>query len=231
MNRQEIILKIKEKKELSGISNKIIEEILDNYVKSNAINLSNIKERDVKLIIKFVRDKLRKLSGRFSRSAEERLEFYPELKSLIEKLKIKSILDLGCGQNPIYIAEKNITYYACDINESDLTKVREHFQKNKIKGKVFFCDLRKDNKFPKADICLILKVFDAIETKGHKLAEKILLSLNCKYILISFPTKTLSGRPMNHPQRGWIERLLTRLGYKFEIIKSKNEIYYLSQKG
>ena len=141
-------------------------------------------------------------------------------------------MDIGCGTNPIHLADREIVYYATDINEGNLKEVKEHFEKNNISGKVFFYDLRKikSKDLPNADLCLILKVFDVLEKRGHKLAEKIISSIQCKYFLISFPTKTLSGKPMNHPQRGWIELLLNRLGFQFKIIKSKNEIFYLAEK-
>jgi len=73
------------------------------------------------------------------------------------------------------------------------------------------------------------KIYFAKSCIGSK-AEKIIRKIPSQYLLISFSTKTLSGRPMNHPQRGWIEQLTKRLGYGFEIIKSKNEIFYLIKK-
>ena len=35
---------------------------------------------------------------------------------------------------------------------------------------------------------------------------------------------------MKHAYRGWLERLLERLGYEFKIIKEKNEIFYVVKK-
>lgn len=199
-----------------------------------------MKKRDYENIVKKVRAELRLVSGRFEStdqdlsshsSTRERSNFYHHIKKFISKLKAKSILDLGCGLNPIALAKKNVTYYACDINQKNIEFVNNFFKENDLSGKAFYYDLRKiDSSLPQADLCLLFKVLDVIETKGHKLAEKIILSLNCKYLLISFSTKTLSGRPMNHPQRGWIEKLLERLNYKFQIIKSKNEIFYLVSK-
>ncbi len=249
-DKEGTILKIKQKKELSGLSDNIVSESLDKCLQKNKISLESLKERDLKFVIKEVRAELRKYAGRFNKNSEsrkellkenkisellrthsstsERYESYSELKKLIESLKIKSILDLGSGINPIALSKRGINYYACDINEDDLNLVKQYFEKNNILGNVFFYDLRNIKEdLPYADLCLIFKVLDVLERKGHKLAEKIIKSINSKYILISFSTKTLSGRPMNHPQRGWIERLLNRLNYHFKIIKQKNEIFYL----
>ena len=150
----------------------------------------------------------------------------------MDSLNIKSILDLGCGLNPIFLASENREYYALDINNSFIERINSFFSEKKIKGNAFFFDLKKISPLilPKADICLILKVFDVIEKRGHKLAEKIINSINSRYFLISFPTKTLSGMPMRHPQRGWIEHLLSRLGFSFKFYKTKDEIFYLAKK-
>lgn len=247
-----LIEKIKEKRELSGISDDIVKESLERFVRNNRININYLTPRYEKIIIKEIRAELRKYSGRFNSkilhtskvkkkdfinmlnmhsSTKERLDFYPTLNRIIESLKVKSILDLGCGLNPIAVATKDRTYYAADINEEYLSIIGEFFSINKIKGKVFLYDLRKINKdLLEADLCLILKLFDVLERRGHKLAEKIVKEVRCNYMIVSFSTKTLSGKPMNHPQRGWIERMLSRLGFKFETFKSKNEIFYLIYK-
>jgi len=57
------------------------------------------------------------------------------------------------------------------------------------------------------DLCLIFKVLDIIEKKTHKNAEKILKAINAKRMIISFSTRTLSGKPMEYPRRLWAEKL------------------------
>jgi len=254
--KKELIIKIKEKKELSGLADSLVSDSLDIYLAKNRINPASLKLGEIKILIKDLRAELRNYAGRFQKSlkektlllekdeivellkshasTKERIESYPEIKKMIIDLNIKSILDLGCGLNPLALASSDMEYYAVDINEDDLKIVSRFFEKNKIKGKTFTYDLRKlskeENQFPSVDLCLILKVFDIIEKKGHKLAEEIIKKINCRYFLVSFSTKTLSGAPMRHPQRGWIERLLTRLRYTFKLIKTRNELFYLASK-
>lgn len=243
---------IKQKRELSGIDDSIILDILKE-INSRGHIPSNPSDKEIRLIVKQVRAELRKYVGRFSvsqkeklsllkkgeikkllethSSTKERLPYYPEVLDIIKKVNPHSILDLGCGLNPLAIANNNILYYASDINKDDLEIVRLFFDMQNIKGKVFVYDARKSGEaLPEADLVILFKLFDVIEKRGHKLAEKIISELKCKSILVSFSTKTISGRAMNHPQRGWIERLLSRLNYKFEIFKIKNEIFYLVHK-
>ena len=248
-----IIKLIKQKKELSDIPDKIVKEYLDIYCKKHNITLAIIKKSEIKIILKDIRSQLHNLTGMFQKtlknrprlleknklkellkthsSTAERLGFYPELKNLIFSLKINSILDLACGLNPVALASKNSKYYACDIKQDDLTIIKRFFKKNNIKGKVFIYDLKKiNNNLPKTDLCILFKVLDIIEQKGHKLAEKIILSVRSKYVLISFATKTLSGKSMRLERRIWLEKLLERLNYHYKIFNSKNEIFYLVEK-
>lgn len=253
-NQQDLIKKIKDKPELRGIDDSVIKDSLEKNLKVYNITLENLSSADARVLIKIIRSDLRTLAGRFRKSIKsraglldssninellmthtstsERMEFYPKLNDLLRELKIKSILDLGCGLNPIALAKSEIKYYASDINKEELSLIEIFFKKNKISGKVFICDLRKDDSFslPKADICLLFKVLDIIEKKSHKLAENIILKSPCKYLLISFATKKLSGKPMNFPERRWLELLINRLGYSYKTFSSNNEIFYLVDK-
>ena len=164
-------------------------------------------------------------------STKERLHFYPELKKIISKLKPKSVLDIACGLNPIALADKKTIYYASDIKKPNLNLIKKFFKKNKIKGKVFSHDLKNQfNILPKADLCLLFKVLDIIEKNPYPLTKKLITELNCKYILISFSTKTLSGKTMKNPKRIWLRRLLKKLSLKYEVFFSENEIFYLVTK-
>ncbi len=251
--KTELIEKIKEKKELSGLTNSLISDMLESYLEKYKINLENLKNSEAKIIVKDIRRSLRDIVGRFQKSIKkrtnlleigdietllkshsstsERLSFYPKLKKLIDKLNVKSILDLGCGLNPIALADKNLVYYAADVKEDDLELVKRFFEKNNFQGRVFVYNLRKiSNDLPNADLCIIFKVLDVLEKKQHGLAEKILNSANCKYFLISFATKTLSSKPMKFPGRNWLESILKKFNYKYKIFSSDNEIFYLIKK-
>jgi SAM-dependent methyltransferase len=234
MNMQDFVTRVKSKKELSGISDKIVIALLQKHIPKQAEKLS---EKDIKEIVSLVRAELRKMSGRFQASALEntstieRKEEYSILTKLFEMLKIKSVLDLGCGLNPLKTARSGMKYYAYDINERNLETVNNYFRENKINGVIKVYDLVNDAaEFPDADITLFMKVFDLLEKRGHKIAEKLITGTNSRYILASFSTKTLSSKPMRHPQRGWIERLLERRGFQFIFFSTKNEIFYLASR-
>lgn len=253
MKITEIVQTILLKRELNGIPVSFAEEELSNYLFRKKIDIEKISPKETKVIVKDIRSSLRNYVGRFSSSAKkrnsllhsgntlgilkthsstkERIEYYETLKDIISSLNPKSILDLGCGINPIALAVPEIKYYASDLNENDLSTVRNFFKLNNIKGKVFLYDLRKiDDSLPETDITLILKTLDIIELKGNALAEKIISLVPSKDIIASFSTVSLSGRRMNHPQREWFEKILKKKGYSYEIKEIPNEIFYVIKK-
>ena len=252
LDKEQIKEKVKQKKELRNLDDSLVYDILEKYLDKYKLSLENLDKFKIKIVVKEVRAELRLYAGRFQKSLKdrlklleednikellkthtstsERLEFYPKIKELLKALKIKSVLDLGCGINPIAIANREIEYNAIDINKDDLLLVKRFFEINRIRGSVFSYDLKKIKELPKADICLMFKILDIIEKKPYNLTERIIKLANCKYFLISFATRTLSGRPMKYKKRKWFEMLLKNLGYNYEILDSKNEIFYLFEK-
>ena len=253
---ESLIQKIKEKKELSDISDELVKDVLEIYLKKHSIIIPK-KEKELRLLVKEIRSELRKYVGRFQIASEykkrarlldenkikeilkthsstkERLEDYPNLIKLIKKINPRSILDLGSGLNPIAIANKinkNVIYYAYDIKENELELVNNFFQKNNINGKTFLADIRKINNFPKTDLCLIFKTLDIIDNKNHSISRDIIKNVKCEYLIVSFSTKTLSGKPMNLPRRIWFENILKELNYKYKIRKASNEVFYVVER-
>lgn len=174
-------------------------------------------------------------------STKERMLIYP---SLYEKIfaitgKPKIILDLGCGLNPVSydFMKTNAEYYCAEISQDDVDFLNKFFERKRILGKAIQLDLieaannpEKLN-FPKADICFMFKILDEIERKkGRKTSEALIKAVNADWLVISFATKKVTGKPMKYPFRRWLEQMLRRLGYKFEIIKESNEIFYVANK-
>lgn len=244
---------IAKKKELSGLNREIVKEVIGDYLAKNGLRLELLKKQELKIVIKDIRSKLREQAGRFRASfkdrekllqksdydsllmthssTKERMKFYPKLMEIISSLHIKSILDLGCGLNPIALAKPGIAYYASDINQEELSLIKKFFIKNNIQGGIFQCNLLKPEScnFPTADLCIIFKVLDILGKNDYILAKKIISKINSKFLLISFSTRTLSGKAMSRPRRIWLEKLLRSDNYFFEIIKSENEIFYLAR--
>lgn len=169
------------------------------------------------------------------------LRWYRQLWRITGKPKV--ILDLGCGLHPFsfrFMGLPKLRYYAYDINRSHLQLVEQYFQHLhqqlvEFSGKTTTLDVVKErgklSDLPAADVAFLLKMTDVLEmTKGHKITERIISHLPAQWVVISFSTVTLSGKPMNYPGRKWIELLCHRLGYSFSVLTFPTEIFYVIRK-
>lgn len=173
-------------------------------------------------------------------STQERLPIYEQLYSRIFAItgRPKTIIDLGCGINPFsffYMKLKACAYYAYDINEEEIEVINKYFtlvrkENSSFTGKAMVADILAVP-LPKADLCLLFKMTDVIDQgKGHKKTEELLKKIQAKYVVISFATKTMSGKAMTAPRRSWMEWLCKRLGYGYTVVEFPNEIFYVVKK-
>ncbi len=172
-------------------------------------------------------------------STKERLPFYEELYQQIFSLTggPDTILDLGAGINPFsfpFMKLKKVAYRAVDISEKEVELLNRYFeflqQENKdFLGRAEVRDLMQLSGIKPADVCFLFKMTDIIEQgkEGHKATEALITKIPAKFIVVSFPTRTMSGRKMNFPRRKWIELMCARLGYSFEVLEFSNEIFYV----
>ncbi len=165
------------------------------------------------------------------RSTAERLDSYDSLYENIFATtgKPASILDLGCGLNPVsypFMDLKEVTYHAREWAQGDVDLLKRYFAIIGLKGTVERQDLLADHEFPKVDICFLWKILDVIENQKRGVAFDLLDSINSKWIVISFATKTLGGSSMR-TKRVWFTKLLERLNWASQSFQTDNEIFYL----
>ena len=257
--------KIQEKKELSGIAKTLVRKEILLYLhrepkaKTVLDQFKNPRSAVYKSVIKDVRALLRRKYGLFHAenvvgtksgtlaahsSTSERLSFYPQLYEHIFSItgKPQVMVDLGCGLNPLSLPLMNlhhITYYAYDVNETDLHIVQIFFDRYKTKHQGFnghvavldLFDIEQLSSLPTSDVCFLFKVTDLLDAgKGHKASEKVISTVPARFVVVSFPTKTMSGKPMNAPRRRWMEWMCQRIGYEYTILEFENEIFYVIEK-
>lgn len=170
-------------------------------------------------------------------STKERIEIYETLYDDLFEItgKVTSILDLGCGLNPLslpWMKLKNTTYIASEFNSADTKFIDQYF--SLIKKNYSSCELKtvvidlkteveKVKKIP-VDVIFAWKVFDLLKTKE---VEAVVKNCNSKYLIASFSTETLGKKKMNKPQRTWFEMMLKRLNHSYEIKEYENELFYI----
>lgn len=174
-------------------------------------------------------------------STKERLPIY---RTLYEKIfavtgKPRVILDLGCGINPFsfpYMGLRKCAYLAYDLNEEEINTLNKYFSllRRKIPyfdGRAAAADIQQMQKIPPSDVCFLFKMTDVLDkNKGHKATEEMLKRIPARYVVVSFATKTMSGKEMTAPRRSWMEWLCKRLGYQYIILEFPNELFYVVEK-
>lgn len=176
-------------------------------------------------------------------STQERLKIYPELYKKIFRItkKPKKIIDVGSGLNPVsfpYMHLDRVNYTALDISLNDIDFLKQYFKIMKsINGKARVVNLlnaEKENVFRsmrKVDMAFLFKVLEVIElNKKHKISENLIKTIPARWVVVSFPTMTLTKKLMNYLKRGWMHLMLERLKYEYHLIKEKNEIFYVIKK-
>lgn len=165
-------------------------------------------------------------------STKERLNDYEEVYKKILYPKPQKILDLAAGLNPLsfpWMKLKKVDYIASELSSEDCKFINDYFKIMKkfgLNGKVMQLDLLDKCKLPKVDICFLFKTLDSLESLKKNISRNLLNSIDAKKIVISFPTKTLSGKKLSEKRLVWFERLAK----DFEIFEVENEIFYILHK-
>jgi 2-polyprenyl-3-methyl-5-hydroxy-6-metoxy-1,4-benzoquinol methylase len=173
-------------------------------------------------------------------STKERLPYYEETyKEIFQRIGFPkgkiSILDIGCGLNPISIPyleinTKKLTYYASEMSADDLTIINHFFSKFHILGETFSCNLTKDyeklKKYP-VFVCFAFKVFDVLESQEVHIGYEILSSINADYLIASFPLQNIKQMSMERSKVNYFERFLNKTSRTFETFSTENELFYI----
>jgi len=164
------------------------------------------------------------------KSTRERLPYYCEIYKRIFEITGKpiSILDIASGLNPmsiIFMGITNVKYVAMELTQEDCDFLKDYFEIMHINGTAIKMNLIEQQDFPKTDVCFVFKALDSLEAIERNISKKILEHINSKYIIVSFPKKTLSGKELGTKRLSWFKKL-AKNPVVFEV---ENEIFYLIQ--
>ena len=232
MELTSLINKLKSKKELKDLDDNFIKSRINEYLLKNKVDLDNERNKNYRLMFKFLRKQLREVYGVFRVIKEERnIEFYKEV---FDEFKPKSVMDLGCGLEPLRYTtiNPNTKYYCYDINIKEIKKINELFKKNNINGKARSFNLINDlSNLPKVDLCMILKVLESLESIKKNFSKELLKKIKSKIIIVSF-AKIALGKNIRIKKAGrsWFRRILKELNYNYYIKDYDDEIFFVIKK-
>lgn len=139
-----------------------------------------------------------------------------------------SILDLACGMNPIYLKHRlpDARIVGVDISGQSMAVISKACD-----AEIHHGDLLCEGSIPEGrfDVVLLFKILPLLDRQKAGSADRVLNEINAKYIVISFPTRTLGGRNVGMAENygRWMEEHLPEnraVKAKFE---TNNELFYI----
>ena len=129
-------------------------------------------------------------------STNERLGIIEPLYERIFKSTNKPdlILDLACGLNPIWLGAHGLSVRGYDLHGDTNELVNLWADACSWDVRCETADLTEKIAFETCDLALMMKLLPVIEQQQKGAAVELLKSVPAKYLVVSFPTRTLSGR-------------------------------------
>ncbi len=164
-------------------------------------------------------------------STRERAEIADEMYARVFSAcdKVETILDLACGINPIYLGKKGYTNVTgLDIHAGCAELINECAEFFGWKTRARAQDLILNPPDEEADITLMMKLLPVLETQKSGAARKILESVKSRYMLVTFPTRTLGGKKvgMEKHYTEWFEEKIPENIHVIDRFVIGNELAY-----
>lgn len=171
-------------------------------------------------------------------STRERLnildKFYSNIFSNLPP--IHSIMDIACGFHPLSIPwmplQENVKYYACDIYKDMIDFLNKFMHISNVQG---FAEARDAVQHPpkfKADLAFVLNTLPCLEQIQKSAGLKILETINSKFLVVSFPVKTLGGKEkdMRKYYEETFNKLTEKKNWDIQRLEFKSELVFLVTK-
>lgn len=180
------------------------------------------------------------------RSTAERVpyyqQFYRNICDVLEKHAVVSyrLLDIACGYNPFalqYFTCAPKEYVAVDLSSNEMSVIDTFFKTKNMMGTAFGSDVLSDdfmNYLEKEvfDVVFLLKALDSFETVKRHSSKKLLVTIQAKLLIVSFPLVSIGGgASISQDRRGWFERFCEKEGWEFSTFALPNELVYIVIKG
>lgn len=134
----------------------------------------------------------------------------------------ESVLDLACGLNPLYLIHR----FGCRVVGVDISKSCVDLIPEGIWG-----DLLCENAIPREPfhIALLFKILPLLERQRAGAAMDVMRAVNAKYLVASFPTRTMGGRNvgMEAHYSEWMEAHLPENRAVAARFATENELFYI----
>ena len=151
---------------------------------------------------------------------------------------VRSVLDVACGLNPLALpwmplgVEGEFRYTAYDIYGDMMGFLQEFFLLSHVDGEAKVADVAVDAPQIEADVALILKFLPVLEQTERGTAQRWLRRFRTRYLLISFPTRSLGGHGRGRAEHyeGWFRELIQAEEWNAQRFLFPNELCFLIER-
>ena len=142
-----------------------------------------------------------------------------------------SVLDLACGLNPLYLGARGISCVGVDVSGEAVVSINACATNYGLPVRAVCADLLCESAVPKEryDLALLLKILPLLERQRRGAALDVMHAANAKYLAVSFPTRTLSGRNvgMEGNYAAWMEGHLPENRRITARFTEENELFFI----
>lgn len=162
---------------------------------------------------------------------------WAELGALADFASARSVVDVGCGLNPLARPwmglPSDARYDAIDIDGGSLDVVADFFAAAKLAGNAARRNAVLAPPTERVDVAILLKTLNNLDQQAAGAGEAALLALPFDRAIVSFPLRTLGGRDvgMRENYRARFEEFLARVGWRAESLELGGELYFVVRRG
>jgi 16S rRNA (guanine(1405)-N(7))-methyltransferase len=129
-----------------------------------------------------------------------------------------SVVDLGCGLNPLAIPWMSLApeadYWCCEVDTGLVAALARLGEILPVRVHSVSCDLVAAPPRVKAEVALMLKLVNTLDQQDSGAAARLLLTIDCPQVLLSLPRRSLSGRRHYRVDTGeLLARIIDGTGY------------------
>lgn len=171
-------------------------------------------------------------------STKERLPLYHNFyRDIFGKLdNPQRVIEYGCGLNALSVKwmDQSIKYVGYDVDSQLIDFINWSLITVGLapRAQVRLGDVFLFEEYQAADVCLLLKVLVLFERQQSDSALKILKKIPTRYLVISFPTKSLTGiaKGMEEHYRNYLLELIADMNWAVQELLLENELVFIVEK-
>lgn len=143
----------------------------------------------------------------------------------------RSVIDLACGINPLYLGARGVSTVGVDISGLAVEAVNRFGQVYGMPVRAVCADLLSPGAIPggEYDVALLFKLLPLLERQRAASAMDVMRALNAKWLVASFPTRTLGGRNvgMAGHYSDWMSAHIPPGRTLADHFETANELFYI----